>query len=60
MNETGGREGIYISGVGGRVFSPKRPKRGSVNSIFMRFSITSFPGRVSDFRLKGGGGVTTP
>ena len=28
-------------------------KMGSVNSVFMRFSITIFPGRVSDFRLKG-------
>ena len=47
-------EGIYIFGVGGRVFSLIRLKRGSVNSIFMRFSITIFPGRVSDFRLKCG------
>ena len=52
------------------MFSPKRSKRGSVNSVFMRFSITIFPGRVSDFRLKGEslpppalkalGGVTPP
>ena len=56
VNEPRGREGIYLSGVGGRVFSPKRPKKGRVNSVFMRFSITIFPGRVSDFGLKGGGG----
>ena len=55
MNEPRGREGIYIFGVGGRVFSPKRPKIGSVNSVLMRFSITIFPGRVSDFRPKGRG-----
>ena len=42
VNEPRGREGIYIFGVGGRVFSPKRPKRGSVNSVFMRLSITIF------------------
>ena len=60
MNEAGGREGdgltegIDICGVGVRVLSPKRHKRGRVNSVFMRFSITIFPGRVSDFRLKGG------
>ena len=41
------------------MFSPKIPKRGSVNSVCMRFYITIFPGRLSDFRL-GGGGVTTP
>ena len=44
VNEPRGREGIYIFGVGGRVFSPKRPIRGRVNSVFMRFSITFFSG----------------
>ena len=35
------------------MFSPKKPKMGSVHSVFKRFSITFFPGRVSAFRLKG-------
>ena len=35
------------------MFSSKRPKRGSVNSVVMRFSITlTFSRRVSDFRLR--------
>ena len=46
--------GICAFAVEGMMFSPKRPKRGRVNSVFMRFSITFFPGRVSDFRLKEG------
>ena len=55
-----GMEGICSFGVGGRVFSPKSPKMGRVNSVVMRFSITLFPGRVSDFRLMGGGGSRSP
>ena len=47
-------------GSDGGCFHIKRPKRGSVNSVFMRFSIAIFPGKVSDFRLKGGGGGAPP
>ena len=39
MNEP---RGICISGSEGGVFA----KKGSVNSVFMRFSITIFPGMV--------------
>ena len=39
-----GRNGVYIFGIGGMVFSPKRPKSGSVNCVFMRFSVTVFFG----------------
>ena len=54
-------------GVGGRVFSPKRPKMGSVNSVLMRFPISLFRGG-TDFKLQGGSrspplkawGVTLP
>ena len=60
MNEPrGGRISLCL-GSGG--FSPKRPKKGSVNSVLMRFSITVFPGKMSDFRLKSelGGGSDPP
>ena len=69
VNERGGREGIYICGVGRRVFSPKRRKMGSVNSVFMLFTITIFfregvwlsvQGGGESFPLKALGGVTTP
>ena len=50
----GGRVSTFLGSERGRVFSPKMPKVGSVNSVFMRFSITIFPGRVSDFRLRSG------
>ena len=60
MNKPRGEGGYLYFWVGWRVFSPKRPKMGSVNSVFMRFSITIFPGRVSDFRLRGGEGESLP
>ena len=44
-----GTEGRCISRVERRVFSPKRPKIDRVNSVFMHFSVTIFPGRVPDF-----------
>ena len=50
-NEPG--EGGRVSVFWGLVFSPKKAKRGSVNFVFMLFSITFFPGRVCEFRLKG-------
>ena len=47
-------EGCFcIFMFGWSVFSSKLAKRGSVNSVSMRFSITIVPGRVSDLRLKG-------
>ena len=45
---------LYFWGRMERVFA-KRAENGSVNSVFMRFSMTIFPGRVSDLRFRGGG-----
>ena len=58
MNWPRGSEGIYVFEVGG-VFSPKSPKRGSVNSIFMRFSIT-LSGEVRVAPPKGHRGSESP
>ena len=54
-SEQAEREGGYLYFWGRRkgVFT-KKPKSGSVNSVFMRFSITIFPGRVLTFGSRGG------
>ena len=53
VNEPGGgRVSVFLGSDG--CFRQKMPKMGCVNSVVMRFSITIFTGRVSDFRLKGG------
>ena len=46
--------GICAFAVEGMMFSPKRPKRGRVNSVFMRFSITFFPGKGVRLSAQGG------
>ena len=60
VNEPKGREGIYIFGVGGRVFSPKG-RKGVVEIPFLCvYLLQFFRGGCLPFGSRGGGGIAPP